>query len=180
MSWVDWVIIIVLASSAFGGMMQGFFRTACGLVGLIFGLSLAEWNYPRGAAFLLPLVRNETIADTIAFFLIALVVMATFHILGALLGRAFQWIGLGCLDRIGGGILGLIQGAVLVTIAILVAVAFFPKAEWLSESRLTPQFFGAIHASTNVTPEVLAERLRQGLRLLEQESPTWMHPGKRS
>jgi hypothetical protein len=70
------------------------------------------------------------------------------------------------------------QGAVLVTIAILVAVAFFPKSEWLTGSQLAPQFFGAVHASTSMSPEALAEKLRQGLRLLEQESPAWMHTEK--
>jgi membrane protein required for colicin V production len=180
MSWIDWAIVIILAASAVGGMMRGFFRTACSLIGLIFGLSLAAWNYPRVAAILLPMVRIETIADVIAFFLIAILVTAIFHILGALLGRAFQWIGLGCLDRIGGGVLGFFQGAATVTIAILLAVAFFPKAKWLTTSQLPRQFFGAIHMSTRVTPEQLAERLRKGLRLLEQESPAWMHSEKPS
>jgi membrane protein required for colicin V production len=180
MTWVDWTIVIVLAASAIGGLMQGFFRTACSLIGLVFGLSVAAWNYPRVAAFLLPLVRIETIADTIAFFLIAIVIMALFHLIGAFLGRAFKWIGLGCLDRIGGGILGLMQGAVLVTIAILLAVAFFPKAPWLTESRLPRHFFGALNVSTNITPKDLAEKLRNGVRLLEQESPSWMHPGSHS
>ena len=180
MTWIDWIIVIVLAASAIGGLMQGFFRTACSLVGLVFGLALASWNYPRVARFLLPLVRIETIANAVAFFLIALLVMAIFHLLGTLLGRAFRWIGLGCLDRIGGAVLGVMQGVVLVAIAILVAVAFFPRAGWLTESRLPRQFFGALNIGTQVTPTELAERLRKGLRLLEQESPDWMHPGKSS
>lgn len=180
MSWVDWLIVIVLLGSVLSGVMQGFFCTASSLIGLLFGYALAAWNYQRVAYFLMPLVRIEEVANAIAFLLIALLVMAAFRILGAMLGRAFRWLGLGCLDRIGGGVLGAVQGVVLVMIALMVAVAFFPSAHWLTESRLPKQFFGAMHVSTQITPEELAERLRKGLRLLEQESPSWMHPEKPS
>ena len=93
---------------------------------------------------LLPLVRIEAIADAIAFFLIALLVMALFNLLGTILGRTFEWLGLGCLDTLGGGVLGFMQGVVLVMLGVLVAVAFFPEAEWLAQSRLPRQFFGAL------------------------------------
>jgi hypothetical protein len=63
-----------------------------------------------------------------------------------------------------------------VTLCILVTVAFFPKADWLTQSRLPRQFFEACHISTHVTPQELAERVRQGLRTLELESPHWLHP----
>lgn len=177
MTWVDWVIVIVLAASAVGGLAQGFFRTACSLIGLIFGLSLAAWNYPRVAEVFWPLVHVEAIADTIAFLLIALVVMALANLVGTLLGRSFDWLGLGCLDTIGGGILGFFQGLVLVILCLLVAVAFFPQADWLVDARLPRRFFGALHVSTHISPEELAQRVRHGLTLLEQQTPPWMHPG---
>lgn len=180
MTWVDWAIVIVVVGSALGGLVQGFFRTACSLAGLLFGLSLAAWNYQRVAARLMHVVRIETIADAIAFFLIALVVMAIFHLLGAILGHAFKWLGLGCINSLAGGVLGLLQGLGLVMLVLLVTVAFFPRAHWLTDSRLPRRFFGALHVSTRITPEELAERLRKGLRLLEQETPPWMHPEKNS
>jgi membrane protein required for colicin V production len=180
MSWVDWLIVIVLLGSVISGIAQGFFCTASSLIGLLFGYAVAVWNYQRVSYFLMPLLRIEEVAHAIAFLLIAILVMAVFRILGAMLGRAFRWLGLGCLDRLGGGVLGLIQGVLLVMIAILVAVAFFPSAQWLTDSRLPKQFFGALHVSTQVTPDELAERLRKGLRLLEQESPSWVHPEKPS
>jgi membrane protein required for colicin V production len=179
-TWFDWTIVVCIVASVIGGLVSGFFRTACSLIGLLLGLSVAAWNYHRVAAFLMPLVRIETVANTIAFFLIAIVIMALFSFLGTILGRTFQKLGLGCLDMIGGGVLGFIQGLVMVMIGILVAVAFFPKAQWLVQSQLPRQFFGALHVSTKITPQDLAEKVREGLRLLEQESPPWMHPGQGS
>lgn len=175
MTWIDWAIVIVIAGCTVGGLTQGFFRSACSLVGLIFGFSLAAWNYGKLAVFLLPLVRIRAVADTIAFFFIALVVMALASLAGTVLARVFKWIGLGCLDMLAGAVLGFMQGVVLVTLVILVTVAFFPQARWLTDSRLPRSFFGALNVTAQVTPAELAERVRQGLRLLEQETPFWMH-----
>jgi membrane protein required for colicin V production len=175
-TWVDWAIIAVMLGSVLAGLFQGFFRTAFSLMGLLFGLSLAGWNYPRVAAVLMPMVRIEAVADTIAFFLIAILIVALANVIGNFLGKALDWMGLGCLDMLAGAVLGFFQGILLVTLCILVTVAFFPKAEWLTESRLPRQFFGVCHISTHVTPSELADRVRQGLRTMELESPHWLHP----
>jgi membrane protein required for colicin V production len=169
-------IVIVLAISALGGLAQGFFRSVCSLCGLLLGLLLAAWNYARIAALLLPMVRIEPIADAIGFLLIALVVMGIANIVGSTAAKAIRRLGLGCLDRFAGGIFGLAQGALLVTICILVIVAFFPEANWLANARLPKLFFGFCHLGARVSPAELAERVHHGLLLLEQNAPEWLHP----
>ena len=176
MTWIDWAILIVMVLSVLGGLKQGFFRSVFSLGGLLLGLALAAWNYARVAALLMPLVRMDPVADTIGFVLIALFVMAVASILGTVLAKILHQIGLGCLDRLAGAAFGLFQGALLVTLGILVVVAFFPKAHWLAESKLPRRFFGACQLSTHMSPEELAKRVRQGLKTLEEESPAWIHP----
>ncbi|HUA91474.1 MAG TPA: CvpA family protein [Terracidiphilus sp.] len=176
MTWADWAIVVVLLASVLGGLFQGFFRTACSLIGLLFGLSLASWYYGKIAALLMPIVRVEAVADVIGFFVIALLILAVANFIGNLLGKALDWMGLGCLDMIGGGILGFFQGVVFVTLCLMVAVAFFPKSEWLAQSRLPRQFFGALHMSMHMTPDELTNRIRDGIRTMEMETPGWMHP----
>lgn len=176
MTWVDWAIVIVLVAATLGGISQGLLRSVCSLCGLIFGLLLAEWNYARIAAILLPVVRIEAVADAIGFLLIALVVMAVANLAGGVISKTVHKMGLACLDRMAGAIFGFVQGVLLVAISILVIVAFFPKAHWLAEARLPRQFFGALHWSTNVTPSELGQRLRHGLEQMEQKAPEWMHP----
>ena len=176
LTWIDWAILIVLVMSVVAGLAQGFFRSICSLGGLVLGLALAAWNFRIVAAPLQALVRSEEIADIIGFLLIALVVMAIAGILGNVLAKTLRSIGLGCLDRIAGGVFGLFQGALLVTLAILVTVAFYPEAHWLVEARLPRHFFAACHLSTHISPDQLAERVRTGLRRLETETPVWLHP----
>lgn len=176
MTWADWAIVIVLLASVLGGLFQGFFRTACSLIGLLFGLSLASWYYSRIAAVMMPVVRIEAVADVIGFFLIALLVMALANLVGNLLGKALDWMGLGCLDMLGGAILGFFQGVVFVTLCLMVAIAFFPKSPWLEQSQLPRQFIGTLHISTHMTAQELAERVREGIHTMEVESPNWLHP----
>ncbi|MGA7341587.1 MAG: CvpA family protein [Terracidiphilus sp.] len=177
MTWVDWAIVAVLLATVLGGLFQGFFRTACSLIGLLLGLALASWNYGKIAAIIVGMVRIEAVADVIGFFIIAILVMAVANVIGNMLGKALDWMGLGCLDMLAGAVLGFFQGLAIVTISIMVALAFFPKAQWITDSRLPKEFFGACHFGMHVTPAELGERVRQGFRTLELESPQWMHPG---
>ncbi|HEY1984800.1 MAG TPA: CvpA family protein [Terracidiphilus sp.] len=177
MTLVDWAVVIIMLAAVLAGMAQGFFRSICSLGGLVIGLAVAAWNYGRLAAILLPLVRLPAVAYTIAFLLIALLVMAAISLIGNLLAKAFKMIGLGWLDGIAGAIFGFFQGVVLVVVFILVIVAFFPQEQWLAESTLPRMFFGALHVSTHVTPSDLSSRVHTGLRSLEVQSPRWMHPG---
>ena len=175
MTWVDWVIVIVIVCGALSGLAQGFFRSFFSLVGLLLGLALALWNYIWVGAMFRPMVKIAEVADAIAFILIAVLVMVVAGFVGAVLARTFQKIGLGWLDSLVGGAFGLLQGVLLVTIVILVAVAFFPDAHWLADSKLPRHFFGALHLSTRVSPEELAMRVRLGLKLLQEGTPEWMH-----
>jgi membrane protein required for colicin V production len=176
-TWIDWAIVIVIVLSALGGLVQGLVRMALSLAGLIAGLALAAWNYQHLARELIPVVKSEQVADVIAFLVIALVVMIIAGVFASIITRTMKWMGLGCLNRIGGAIFGAIQGAVLVTLCILVTVAFFPSARWLTDSHLPRKFFGACHLSTHMSPGDLAERVREGLKELKERTPGWMHPG---
>ncbi|HEX8813142.1 MAG TPA: CvpA family protein [Terracidiphilus sp.] len=177
---VDWAVIAILVIACLAGLAEGFFRSVCGLGGLILGLAVAAWNYHRLAIYLLRFLRVEAIADTVAFLLIFLLVLAIAAAIGHLLARAFRLIGLGWLDSLAGGAFGLVQGAVIITVLILVAVAFFPQeSHWIAEAQLPRQFFAAAHVGSNITPSELGDRVRSGLNEWENKSPEWLHPGKK-
>ncbi len=179
MDWVDWIILAVLVVSALAGLAQGFFRTVCSLLGLILGVLLADWNYPRVATVFQPMVRIQALADAIGFLLIALAVMVIANVIGGFMKKLFHWMGLGCLDTLGGALVGIVQGVLLVTVCILATVAFLPQTAWLTQARLPKEFFGALHLSTQVSPGDLSARVRAGLKSLEQESPQWLHEKNR-
>jgi uncharacterized membrane protein required for colicin V production len=85
---------------------------------------------------------------------------------------------LGCLDRLLGAVFGVLQGALLVMVVILVALAFYPHAQWLAKAKLPKYFFGACHMTARMSPEEMADRIRHGLLVMAEETPQWLHPGK--
>jgi len=171
---------VVLVGSVIAGIAQGFLRSIFSLGGLILGLAVAAWNYDRIARFIKPILHNEQASNAIGFIVIAFLVAAICTTLGVLLSKIFKKLGLGCLDSLAGAIFGFFQGALLVTVVILVTVAFFPDTEWLTQSRLPKYFFAACHLSTDIGPSGLSELVRRDLNRLERESPAWMHPGDRT
>jgi len=175
MTLVDWAVVIIMVGAVVAGMSQGFFRSVCSLGGLVLGLAVAAWNYGRLAQIFLPVFRIPAIANTIAFPLIALIVMVLAGLIGKMLAKALKMIGLGWLDSIAGAIFGFFQGVVLVCVFILVIVAFFPQEQWLAQSNLPRMFFGALHVSTHMTPSELSSKIHSGLQAVEDESERLLH-----
>ncbi len=176
---VDWIIVVVLAGAVLAGIARGFFRSVFSLAGLIAGVTLASWNYWRISGLLRRIIHSDRAADAIGFLLIALLVMAAAAIVGSLLAKLFEKVGLGCLDRLAGGLFGFAEGLVFVMLCILVTVAFFPQTQWLTEARLPRYFFGALHVSVHITPPQLSDRVRKELRDLEAKTADWVHEEKR-
>jgi membrane protein required for colicin V production len=178
MTLVDWIIVVVVAGAVLAGIARGFFRSVFSLAGLIVGVTLAAWNYWRIGAVLKPLIHSVEVADAVGFLIIALLVMVVAAIIGSLLAKFFEKVGLGCLDRMAGALFGFVEGLVFVALGILVTVAFFPQTAWLTEARLPRYFFGALHVSVRVTPPRLSDRVRKELHTLETEAPEWMNEEK--
>jgi membrane protein required for colicin V production len=170
MTWIDWAILVIMLGATIGGLVQGFLRTACSLIGLFLGLSIASWNYKIVANTMMPLIRSEATANIVSFIVIAVLVMAICNLLGNMLAKTMEWMGLGCLDMLLGGVAGFVQGFLIITIFLIGIVAFFPKTDWMAGARLPPLFFGACHLSSRVTPSDLADKVAEGLRTLEIET----------
>jgi membrane protein required for colicin V production len=174
---IDWIIVVLLGVAVLGGMLQGFVRAVFTAGGLLAGIVLAAWNYQNLGDLLTRTLHDAQLSNAIGFVVIACVVMALGALLGGFLSRILHKMGLGCVDRIAGGFFGFLEGAVLVAGCILVTVAFYPKAQWLTESRLPRYFFNACHLSTHVSPDGLAAKVQAELKTLEAASPDWLHQG---
>lgn len=173
---IDWLIVIVLLVSVLSAAKNGFFLEVFSLAGILVGFVLASWNYQRLLPWLTAWVHSLPAAGALSFLLIALGVM----LLAGILGRMVRWsihsIGLGWADRLLGAIFGLIKGIVLITIAVLVIAAFFPKATWFQRSRLAPEFLSAAHRASAIAPQDLERRVRDGVMSLRKSEPHWLKP----
>jgi membrane protein required for colicin V production len=176
MNLADLLIVIVLVVSVISAFAKGFFVEVFSLAGVFLGLFIAAANYGGFALWVLRVVHNREAANLIAFLLIVLVVMVVASIVGRLLRGLFRSVGLGIVDRLLGAVFGLVEGCVVVTLVLMGIVAFLPRQDWLSNSRLAPVFLTAAHGGSQVVPFALGEEIRQGLQALRMSQPNWLKP----
>jgi membrane protein required for colicin V production len=176
MNLADLLIVIVLVVSVISAFAKGFFVEVFSLAGVILGLFIAAANYGGFALWVLRVIHNREAANLIAFLLIVLVVMVLASIAGRLLRGLFRSVGLGIVDRLLGAVFGLVEGCVVVTLVLMGIVAFLPRQDWLSNSRLAPVFLTAAHGGSQVVPFALGEEIRQGLQALRMGQPNWLKP----
>jgi membrane protein required for colicin V production len=176
MNLADLLIICVLVVAVASAFAKGFFVEVFSLAGVILGLFIAAANYAGFAPWVLHVVENREVANLIAFLLIALLVMLLAGLAGRILRGLFRGVGLGMVDRLLGAVVGLVEGCIVVTLVLMGIVAFLPRQDWLSRSRLAPVFLTAAHGGSQVVPLALGEEIRQGLQALRLAQPNWSKP----
>ena len=176
MNVVDLVILLLLAVSAFAGFRSGLIRCVFSLVGLLAGIVIASWNYKHFAAQFSLVAQSQALTDAIWFCVIAIAVMLVAGLLGLLMKSVIRGVGLGWLDSTLGLLFGLLRGAVLATLCIVVLAAFFPDTRWLGDAQMSRYFLGSAHLTTRMTPRELQGKIQNGLIVLEQDTPNWLRP----
>ena len=122
MNWLDILIIVVLILLGVAGLRQGMIRTVFGIAGLIGGIFLAGRYYDELAERLFPAGAIWGNIAAYAIILIATLVVA--GVVGWLLAKLINFAALGWLDKLVGGILGAVIGALLCTAILAIALHF--------------------------------------------------------
>lgn len=171
MTIADWIILAVLVLSVVQAARRGFFVEAFSLAGIVVGVGVASWNYTRVLPWLTPWLRSVPLAEAAAFLTVVLGVMLAAGLAGRLIRWSMRTVGLGWADRLLGAIFGLVKGAVLVTVGVLVLIAFWPTSPALRNSRLGPYFAAAARESAMESPALLRAKVQYGAKLLHEHLP---------
>jgi membrane protein required for colicin V production len=127
MNWLDIVIIVVVALLGIVGLRQGLIRTVFGIAGLIGGIFLAGRYYDELAALLFP--SSAIWSNIAAYAIIAVSTMVVAGVIGWLIAKLVNFVALGWLDKLVGGILGVVIGALLCTAILAIVVKYYPGME---------------------------------------------------
>jgi membrane protein required for colicin V production len=173
---IDCLILAVLAVSVVSAARAGLIVEVFSLAGLVLGLLLASWDYQTLMPWWSHWVHSAAAVGALSFLTIAFGTM----LVAALAGRTIRWsvraVGMGWADRMAGAVFGLVKGCAMVTIAAMVAAAFWPHAGWFRRSRLAPDFLAMARQAAVVAPADLASRIRSGVTELRKEQPDWLKP----
>jgi len=170
----DWFLLALLGYSIVKAFIQGFFREAFALAGLVAGLLLASWLYRDAAQHLTGLITSQPIAQFAAFLGILAVTMIVFNLAGKFLRRTASAIGLALLDRLGGAVFGFVRGCLLGIAVLMAFTAFLPTAPWIRNSKLAPYFLQGAHAVSFLVPEDLRHKVLDGTDRIKHTTPDWI------
>lgn len=167
---VDGVIAIVILGSTIYSLIKGFIKELFLIVAIVVGVLVATKFYPVARDFLLPWVHNLTISTLIGFFLIFFLIAVLLVIIGNIVSKLVHFLKLGFLDRILGGVLGVLKGILICGIGCMLILAFIPRGEdLLKDSVLAPRILSLTSRIFSLLPRTVWEKYRQRLRHLNTE-----------
>ncbi len=135
MSWLDIVILVVVAMAIFLGFRVGIIKAALSLAGLIVGVILAG-SYYLPLSEQLSFIPQADVAKIVAFAIILIGVMVIAGVLAAFLKWATSAVMLGWVNHLGGAVLGLVLGAIFCSALLAISAKYMGRTDVISESAL--------------------------------------------
>ena len=159
MTWVDLVVLGVLAVSALLAFMRGLVREVLGLAAWVGSALVATWGLPAARPKFHDWFGNAPWVDPVTWGLLFLVTLIILMIVCSWISRIVRASPLGGLDRTLGLVFGLARGAALVVVAYILAGMVVNVDRWpepVKEARaLWPAYVGA---------RWVAEKIPEGYR----------------
>lgn len=121
MNGFDIAIFLVLALAALGGFRQGFILQVATILGAVAALGIARLEYPDVRTSLEHHLPHSPWVTVIAYVAVFLLVWAAVVILARKIRSLARLMMLGWMDRVGGAIVGLIEGALVVELLLYLA-----------------------------------------------------------
>ncbi len=136
MNMLDFIILGLAAFFVVKGFFRGFFREISSLLGIVFGLLIANQYYPNMNTFLKDYIQLEKYMSPISFALIFVSVLVFFTMLGILLKFIFKKLLIGWLDKSLGVGLAIVKAVIVSYILIVVLTFFMPsKSPLITKSK---------------------------------------------
>jgi len=135
MSWLDLVILGVIALSALISLIRGFVKESISLVSWIVAGVLALRYFPAMAELLEPFVDAPTIRDVAGFAVIFIITLVIGAIVNFIMSQLVSKTGLSGTDKALGVVFGAARGVLIVTMVVLLAsLTPMPEASWWQDS----------------------------------------------
>ena len=141
MSWIDVVILAVIALSAVLSLWRGFVKEALSLASWIVAIWVAVVFFEPLAGMLSGWISSATARKVTAFVALFLCTLILGAVLSQLAGQLVRRTGLTGTDRALGVVFGAGRGVLIIALLVLLAgFTTIPQEAWWRESRLLVHF----------------------------------------
>ena len=160
MNALDWVVILILATSVILSLMRGLVAEVFSLGAWIVAIVAGKWGAPIVAPLLPMDVKNESLSYFVGFVVVFLVMMVIVLLLGKLVKSVIGAVGLGGADRLVGGIFGFLRGVViLVGFTLAAGLTALPQTDFWKNA-LSSRFLEVLALSVHpLLPAKLVEHI---------------------
>lgn len=157
---MDIVFLIIVGISILMGIIKGFIRELFSLIFLILGIVLAYLFYKDVGAIFMKYLSNKDIANFLGFTGIFTSILIVGALFTYLIRKIFTVGPLKAIDRILGGIFGLLRGILIIIIIILVLQAYPSQNNLLNKSKFSPYMIGPIQTILTWLPKKVSDKLK--------------------
>ncbi len=161
MSALDITVYLLLSLFCVSGIVRGFIRDLSSLVALFGGLILSK-RYYYLASRLFSFLKISDSTGIFAYILVFIVIYVSIKLLAFALQHISKASGLSPLDRILGGLLGILKGVIIACVGITLLQMGLPKGSAILKHSHTRHYSNRIisHAK-NVIPDSFYKRIRK-------------------
>jgi membrane protein required for colicin V production len=141
MLWIDYVIIGIIALSAIISVVRGFVKEVLSLAAWVLAFWVALTFSPQLSVLLSDYIATPSVSLFAAFAALFIVTLILSALVNHLIAAIVEKTGLSGTDRMLGVIFGLLRGAAIVTLLVLLAAATpMPNDDWWQDSVLIEHF----------------------------------------
>ena len=141
MLWIDYVIIGIIALSAIISVVRGFVKEVLSLVAWVLAFWVALTFSPQLSVLLSDYIATPSVSLFTAFAALFIVTLILSALVNHLIAAIVEKTGLSGTDRMLGVLFGLLRGAAIVTLLVLLAAATpMPSDAWWQNSVLIEHF----------------------------------------
>lgn len=157
MVWFDFIILAIILVSALVSILRGFVREALSLAGWVVAVFGALRLAPVVAPWLSASIKDDSILSIVSLIIAFAILLVATSLLNMLLIRLFRVSGLTGADRTLGALFGVVRGALVVAVVVMVAEwTTVVERPWWRQSTLVPYFQVVSHQLRELIPKSAA------------------------
>jgi membrane protein required for colicin V production len=161
MTTFDVMVLAIVGFSTLFAFVRGVIRELIALVAWVIGLLAAVTFTPAVADWLPAGFGTPSLRYVAAFAIILIGALLAGAVLAWPLVKVVRAAGLGFVDRFLGAIFGLVRGALIAWVAVLLGgFTSFPQRDWWRDSVLAPPLQTAVLAARPLLPLELGKRIK--------------------
>ena len=160
-SYMDFLFIIIIVVSIVFALLKGLARELISLAALIGGFILAVFFYHIPASLFKEFSKTEAIANLIGFLIIffgciLIGAVASFFVNRFIKAASMKWI-----DRLLGGIYGLLRGWAIASILVVALIAFPIRDDFMTKSVMAPYLLAGARMVVYYVPQKLKDQFNE-------------------